>query len=416
LVADRRWIGTLTLERAISRGPFVSADRDLCIEVAGIAAQALVNAISFRHERETATVLQKALLSTVLPVDARVLFDSVYVPAGINAHVGGDWYDVFRLDGDRFAVSMGDVAGHGVPAARTMNVVRIALRSAVLAHMDAVGVLDLGDRMLDLERGSPMVTAIYGVIDVRRQTFAFASAGHCRPLLLRADGSIEEVVGEGFPLGLGMRLTLQRASCEIALRPGDSLVLYTDGLTEQGRDLLAGERTLQAVALDAFADEPRCSLAHAIHRRIFGAGVGRDDVAVLTVSMVRPRRAVEWRLPAVVTSVPVFRSKLAGFISEIPLLEEQRPDILLAVGEAVANAVEHAYDREGGSVIVRPLYEGGELQVEIVDHGRFRPAAAVDGRGFGLKIMRALACDVRITSADTGTIVRLGFRPHARCR
>lgn len=300
LVYQGTIVGKIGFGRSLERGPASDDDRALYVTLASYAAAAIANAESFTKERAIADILQHALLPTVLPSDPRVLFSAAYVPAGSQAHVGGDWYDVFRLDSDRFTVSIGDVGGHGTYAATLMNVVRLALRTAAIGESDTVRVIERADSVLQMEHEPPMVTAIYGIIDVRRSVFTYTCAGHMPPLLAKSDGSVETLPTLGVPLGIG--IASERRSYEAALAPGDTLVLYTDGLTEYGRDGIEGGRRLNAFLQELTRRRSHASFASDLHALTFGAGVIQyDDVAVLTVQM-RPPALTRNELPPSVSS------------------------------------------------------------------------------------------------------------------
>jgi len=409
MIEGGRVIGSIAFGRSSARGPATVEDCALYDELTSYAAAAVVNAASFRKERDTAEILQLALLPTMLPADGRLIFDAAYAPAGDEAHVGGDWYDVFALDQDRFAVSIGDVGGHGMRAAITMNVARLAFRTAALGMDDPLRVLERGDAVLRLEHEAPLVTAIYGIVDLQRNIFSYASAGHLPPLLINDDGAITALPTHGIPLGTGF--TVERVRFEAALKPGDTLVLYTDGLVEYARDFLAGERRLHELLQRLIDQRPRATLARDLHAATFNNGaIQNDDVAVLTISMRPAKRSMHVQMPAVPSSVPLLRLVLGEFWGEAPSKRSELSDFLLATGEAIANSVEHAYPHSDGTVSVRASYDGAGIRVEIADKGRYKTGGSAPDRGFGTVIMRALAHEVNIFGNDEGTLVRLAFR------
>jgi anti-sigma regulatory factor (Ser/Thr protein kinase) len=406
MVADGKEIGTIQFGRNSKRAPADGDDRELYIEMASLAGRAIANARSFRRERDTAEFLQDAFLATPLPKDSRILVDSVYIPA--ESRVGGDWFDMFRLDTDRLAVSCGDVAGHGMRAAVTMNVVRLALRSASLGKADPVAVLERGDRMLELEAESPMVTAVYGVLDLRRLVFSFASAGHFPALLAHQDGTIVDLAASGLPLGIGY--SEGRAEAEVALQAGDVLVFYTDGLVEYARDLLSADVRLRELLGKLVAYEPRASLARALRNEMLcDATTQADDAAILTIALRPTSRTVEWNVPAVPASVPLLRGKLRDLWSETSCAGRDPFDFIIATGEALANAVEHAYESVGQGVRVRVSYDDDGVAVEIADFGHYKNGNSKADRGFGTAIMRAFADDFGIMGGVNGTVVKMGF-------
>lgn len=306
-----RCIGTIGFGRAVERGPAGRAEFALYEELASYAAIGIENATSYRRERHIADILQHALLPKILPTHPLALFGADYSPAGTEALVGGDWYDVFPLDEDRFAVSIGDVGGHGLRAARTMNVVRLALRVAGLTEPDPLRVLAQAETVLALEDDPVLVTAIYGIVDVRRATFTYASAGHQRPLLVQRDGSILSLPTYGIPLATG--LFAERKRFETPFVPGDILVLYTDGLVEYERNVLAGEQRLQELLKTLVQRGSLATLASDLRKMTFEDGYTQhDDIAVLTIAL-RPQTEPEAAGQAAQPSaIPVLTDMLAG--------------------------------------------------------------------------------------------------------
>lgn len=407
MITDDGVIGTISFGRSATRGSANAADCELYEELTSLAARAIANAGSFRNEHDIADILQRSFLATPIPTDRRLLVDSVYLPSKTMAQVGGDWYDCFALDNDRFAVSIGDVAGHGIHAAVTMNLVRLTFRAAALGGIDPVSVLERGDRVLQLEGDPPMVTAIYGIVDLRRKVFSYASAGHWPPLIAREDGTIEAPFAHGIPLGIGF--TDERTLAEVSLLPGDTLVLYTDGLVEYDRDALLGEQRLRELLRGLMIEEPRASVARDLQTRVFEGKAQQDDVAVLAVSILPAARTVQWEMPAIPSSVPQLRRKLRGFWAETPCSGVEPFDFLTAVGEAIANAVEHAYPDAAGVVSVRASYDDRGVSVEVADLGRYKSGGSSPNRGFGITIMEALAQEVSIDGGEGGTVVRLAW-------
>ena len=146
--------------------------------------------------------------------------------------VGGDFYDYFFIDDHRLAFAIGDVTGKGVPAALFMAVSRTLLRAtAARGSSPAECLASVNDTLCAEDVGGMFVTCFYGVLDTRTGRIELCNAGHNPPYLLRGNGSVEPTpqVG-GFMLGMFADATYQATTVDLA--PGDSLVLYTDGVTE----------------------------------------------------------------------------------------------------------------------------------------------------------------------------------------
>ncbi len=197
----------------------------------GRLAQQIARERRQRDEMASAALIQRAMLPgdvASLPLNGRC---DAYGDMLAARDVGGDFYDIFMLDEDRLALTIGDVCGKGVPAALFMSQTMTTLRMAAQQHASVSAILEAANAMLCAYNPSLMfATAFCGVLDLRSGRFEYANCGHCPPLVLRSGGVCEPLPGGGAPLGLvaGMRAT----SHEITLRPGDGLFLYTDGVTE----------------------------------------------------------------------------------------------------------------------------------------------------------------------------------------
>ena len=204
---------------------------------------------------------------------------SCYLPLMSGVGVGGDFYDALALEDGRLALSIGDVAGKGLPAASAMGRICHALRAYALEEATPADALERLDRLV-VEAGDDMATALHLVLDPATGAVAYASAGHPPALRVTAGGETEWLSDAlAPPLGAGVS---PRPQATTQLEPGDRLVLYTDGLIERrGRSLDAGlERLEQGAAGRAFDD-----LCEGLVDEIAGADGFDDDVAVLAVEL-----------------------------------------------------------------------------------------------------------------------------------
>jgi serine phosphatase RsbU (regulator of sigma subunit)/anti-sigma regulatory factor (Ser/Thr protein kinase) len=366
----------------------------------------------YRREHQVASALQSALLPESLPDLPGLVFDATYRADRSESEIGGDWYDALaRPDGTIF-LSIGDVAGSGLPAAVTMGKVRQSLRTLALQSGEPTEILTAGETVLMTEPGPTVVTAWVGVFDPATHVMRYSAAGHPHPLLRRPDGSIEELSGSsGPPLGAWEVTRVRPRSMSVVLEPGALLCLYTDGLIEATRDVGAGLDALQAALADAAVREAP-SVAEAIAKAVLPDRPGpRDDVAVLTLAV---KQAAETDLDVVLTASPnnarVARHAVRAFLNaQADVPDERRSEIELAVGEAVANAIEHAYGRRRGAFRLHAQCRDGRLVIEVTDQGRWREPRANGGRGRGLAIMRRVSDDLAVRSGDDGSAVALTF-------
>jgi anti-sigma regulatory factor (Ser/Thr protein kinase) len=255
-------------------------------------------------------------------------------------------------------------------------------------------------------RANPvMVTAMFGIVDPRDGTVTYASAGHPAPLLALPCGVVSLLPKDGVPLGIVD--TVGATDWTFTLPAGALFTAYTDGLIEYSRDVLEGEERLLAAAREGVVHvdaEP----ARALLRRIFANRENTDDVATLTVAAADvPSTTFAFTFSALPMAVPLVRRSLERFAQGLGFDDDCRFSLLTAVGEAVANAVEHAYLGPPGLVRVQAHTGEENLVVTVEDDGKWKPAQRRDERGRGLPLMRALMDGVEIRTHQTRTEVRL---------
>lgn len=229
------------------------------------------------EQRSIAVILQRSLLPD-LPDPPGLTVHADYVPAHGAMSVGGDWYDVVEMGDGRVALSVGDVAGHGLAAAAVMGQLRSAVRSMALGCAAPVEALTQLDRFTSTLPGRPLATVVYAVLEPTGR-LRYAAAGHPPPLLVRADGSTAFLQDGRSPL-LGVEPVEPRPEGSVELAPGDTLIIYTDGLVERPGDTI--DDGLAALARQAggrardLAQLTKSLLATVSEPR-------RDDAAILCV-------------------------------------------------------------------------------------------------------------------------------------
>ncbi|MET9464701.1 SpoIIE family protein phosphatase [Streptomyces sp. NPDC006544] len=236
------------------------------------------------RERQVALTLQEAMLHSP-DLDAHRNVAVRYLPAVGSLNVCGDWYDVVDLPGDCFGVAVGDVVGHGLEAATVMGMLRSALSAAVRAlHEPARSLEVLGLYARSVE-GALATTAVEAVIDTRHRRITYSSAGHPPPLLVHLDGTCG-ILDQATDPPLGARPEhVTRPQAALSYTPGDTLVLYTDGLIERrGEDIDAGlHRLTEALARGVRLDPDH--LADALLARLEVARGAHDDIALVVVRL-----------------------------------------------------------------------------------------------------------------------------------
>lgn len=404
-----RLLGSLGIATDDPTRLYTEFDLETAMELGRRGALALDNAHSFQRERRVATMLQSALLPASLPRTQSVAFYSAYAAAASaqGEAVGGDWYDAFPLEGGRIAVSVGDVAGHGVEAAVTMGSVRQAIRAAALEHHAPREVLARANRVVMLEQRHTMITAFFGIYNQETREFTYSIAGHPRPLVVDDAGTVLACDGAGPPLGeVFDEVLLEQRT--IAVPHYANIVFFTDGLIEYGRDVVHAERRLNEVVRERFylaESNPAQAIIDAALE-----GPQTDDIAVLVMQIAGGGApGLHVTMPARPRSARVLRERLREFLEAHGTQDECAFNALTAGGEAIANAVEHAYRGEPGSVTLDARFERGSLLLEIRDTGTWRSQQPDETRGRGQNIMRALSSDFHIETAADGTLVRLRF-------
>ncbi len=369
-------------------------------DFASRAARALEHANMYERERNVANVLQNALLPSELHPAQDVRLEHLYEPAPGTALIGGDWYDAFPVGEHKLGLSIGDVAGHGVGSAVTMNVVRQSIRSIARESSDPQYVLTHVNGLLKLEP-HPFVTCIYGIVDTRQWTFRYAIAGHTPPIIVQGRDAVSVLPFGGVPLGLGVN---HWPTVEVPLRPQDVLILYTDGVVEFSHDIKHGEERFHN-QIRSLANRGELSASTLLARTVDGSKTS-DDVAILIVR-VEGAPALDVTVPAQPENCSLLRHRLRQFLDLCPLSEDQRFDLIVACGEAITNAIEHPEARSSHDVRMRARMSPTRVTVRIEDTGRWRRSEFPPHRGRGIPLMHALVSDVKLWTDHGGTIVEL---------
>jgi serine phosphatase RsbU (regulator of sigma subunit) len=286
LTARGQTLGVLALVNSGERGRHTDAEVETAVEVGRRAGMALDQLRLFAAQRDLADALQRSML-TEPPRPAGCEIVVRYVPAAAGVEIGGDWYDAFVHPSGTTVLAIGDVAGHDTRAAAAMGQVRGLLRGISFAGTRTpAAVLTELDRAIDGLALDTMATALVAELDRdgADPVLRWASAGHPPPVVLDPDGSVHVLDAERADLMLGVDPGQSRVDRERALRPGSTVLLYTDGLVER-RDRGIDEGTADLVeALRACAGLPLEDLCDGLLARLFLPDA-EDDVAVLAVRL-----------------------------------------------------------------------------------------------------------------------------------
>lgn len=396
----------LWIELAENR-PFTGPDHTLLAMLAGHFGQGLHRVHRLDQQHRTAVALQHAILGpAVLPNG----FTARYRPATTPLQVGGDWYDVIDLTDGRIGLIVGDCVGHGLEAATVMGQLRSACRALLLENPSPAAALTGLDRFAVQLTGARCTTVFCAVLDTDSGQLIYSNAGHPPPIVLDAGSSVR-VLADGRGIPVGVRPGRDRTDAHTTLSGRATLLIYTDGLVERrGESLDEGITRAGDLLGEASATEQSDGLADRLIAQMTPPDGYSDDVAML---LYRHPGPLHVSVPAEVGQLATTRDALRIWLQRNDIGVEQVQDLLVAVGEAIANSIEHGHrGGRAGSVTLTGTANGASVHIRIVDTGEWKPADEVPHptRGRGLKLMRALTEDIAIHSDSLGTTVDM----HAR--
>jgi len=394
----------LWIETSSSR-PLTTAELSLASVLGSHLGQAIGRAQLFEDQRQIATAMQRSILG---PVDLLPGIVVRYAPAELPLQVGGDWYDVIELRDGRLVLVVGDCVGHGLNAATVMGQLRSACRALVL-HLEhpgkALDALDSFARRID---GAECTTVLCAMVD--GDVVRYSSAGHVPAVLVQPDGR-HRFLDEGRSVPLATMDVGSRPEATVDLEPGSTLFLYTDGLVERRNESLdAGFDRLAGTLVEHRHLDGEVLIDRAMSELLPG-GRHADDVAVVAYRHPMEPHSFAASVRADVSQLAPLRRSLRRWLDANGADEQTVTDLLVAVGEACTNAMEHAHGLAPERTFSISAHRTGPtIEVVVADDGRWRPPApsTPDGhRGRGLTIMRGLMDDVVIVEGDHGTTVRM---------
>jgi hypothetical protein len=350
-------------------------DQRLLETMADLCAQAIARARSYEMEHQIAHRLQQAMLPPGVIRHPGVEVAASYHAGTEAMEIGGDWYDTFSLPDGRIGLVVGDVVGQGIEAAATMGRLRSALAAYALYETSPA---ELMVRLNHFGQGVGRVdfaTACYAVLDPDSGALTYTSAGHPPPLLVAADGR-SRWLSDGSTQPLYGSTSFDPVEATADLQPGDLLLLYSDGLVERrGEHIETGLSRLDEAAR-SLREQP-CT------RDLRGSGSRPAPCRRACGRHRDPRgspeadgsRRVRTRLPGSSRGAPRRRAEARAWLDDQELSRTDREAVVLALGEACANAVEHAYvDGAAGEVTVelsdaRRLSRRGGSRLRVVAGG-----------------------------------------------
>ncbi|MET8329625.1 SpoIIE family protein phosphatase [Streptomyces sp. NPDC005181] len=416
LIAQARPIGALGLLYSDKDG-FAGDERNLLVALGSSIAQSLQRAMLYEQEHDLAQGLQQAMLPRRIPEVPGAQIAVRYRSARQGRDIGGDWYDVISLPGGRVGAVIGDVQGHDTHAAAVMGQLRIVLRAYAAEGHSPAAVMARASVFLHELDTDRFATCTYVEVDLTTGVMQLVRAGHIDPLVRDIDGSCRRMPAEGgLPLGLSAEFgRLEYPVSTVELDPGQTMVLYTDGLVElPGVDLDEGMQLLTALIRNGPQDLQ--ALADQLCEEVDECG-GEDDVAVLLLR----RKAAHAPHPGgrlqqdVAQNDPVALSSSRHMIRAAVRAwgaKEQADEVELAADELITNALIHT---DGGAIVTIRVLTGPErrLRVDVEDRSsalpRRRDAGGTGVSGRGLMLVDRLADAWGVESRGTGKCVWCEF-------
>ncbi|MDX2594462.1 MULTISPECIES: SpoIIE family protein phosphatase [Streptomyces] len=402
LIAQARPIGAVGLLYSDRRG-FSREERDVLVALGSSIAQSLQRAMLYEQEKDLAQGLQQAMLPRTIPsvrgADVAVRYRAATVGGALGRDIGGDWYDLIPLPGEKVGAVIGDVQGHDTHAAAVMGQLRIVLRAyAAEGHTPATVMARASVflRELDTDR---FATCLYAEADLSTGVVQVVRAGHIDPVVRHSDGTCRRVTVEGgLPLGLSAEFgRLEYPVSTLELDPGHTLLLCTDGLVEQpGVDLDDGMLALTAL-IDSGPGEVR-DLADRLIQMAEERG-GDDDVALLLLRRRAPEapraggRLQQHVAPGDPEALTRARHMIRAAVRSWGA-RDRSDEIELVADELITNALMHT---EGSAIVTVRVLEGSgrRLRVEVEDSSsalpRRRDAGENGVSGRGLLLVDRLA-------------------------
>lgn len=427
LVSQGEVIGLINLGARRSEQEYSSDDRKLLADLATQAAPAVRVAQLVRQqqieaaERErvaqelkVAALIQQTLLPQSLPEIDGWQVAAYYQPARA---VGGDFYDFRTLPDGRLSIVIGDVTDKGVPAALVMATTRTLLRAASERLLSPGAVLERVNDLLHPDIPARMfVTCLYAVLDPASGHIVYANAGHDLPYRAGPSG-VEELRARGMPLGLLPGMGYEEK--EVTLAPGDTLLLYSDGLVEAhdpAREMYGFPKLRDELAAFSRGD----LVAYLLETLANFTGPDweqEDDVTLVTLHYDGPDRSphragnlAEFEIVSAPGNEREAMKRIAEAVAPLALPADRLEKLKTAVAEATMNAMEHGNGyRDDLPVHIRAEASDGQLRVYITDYGGsseipdaetpdidLKLAGLQSPRGWGLFLIKSMVDEMNV--------------------
>ncbi len=362
--------------------------------------------LSERH-RHVSLRLQQSLLADSMPELPGLAVAAFYEPAAADLEVGGDWCEAIELPDGRVGLFVGDVVGRGLSAAAAMGQLRAAVNALALTCESPARLIDQLALFAETIPAAHCATVAAALLDRHSGELVYSCAAHPPPLVIANDGDAHFLEG-GRSVPLVVPSRSRRTDAHVTLAPGTRLVLFSDGLVERRGESIDVGLSRLAAAARARRELPGHAFVTALVADLTVDQHRLDDIAVLCVDLATDT-AVRFlrRFSTSPQELAGLRSAMRDWFAVNGIAAADANDILLAVGEAVANAVEHAYaPGTSGDVEVELVREGAQMTLRIRDRGLWNLLPAPGDRGRGLPLMRAVS-DVDVRRSLSGTTITM---------
>ncbi|WP_433795524.1 SpoIIE family protein phosphatase [Actinoplanes sp. CA-252034] len=362
----------------------------------------------YEQTRDVIDALQRELLPAGLPVLPGLQVAAAYLLADADTRAGGDWYDAVTTPDGRIALVAGDVVGHGVTASGVMGQLRAVLQERLDAGASITEALVAADRLAGRVRAAHAATVSLVVLDPGSGELSYCTAGHPSPLVIPVDGPARYLDGtRGAPLGTGGAFPIRHDR----LGPGETLLLYTDGILERPGAATDPDAELAHVAGDAAAGralhDPSATVAERVCTQtlelLVRSGGHADDITLLAAQRVAVVPQLALDLAAKPEVLGRSRRDIGAWLAAVGAAGEDVFVLQHALGELVTNAIEHG----GGDDVVEiraRLLASGLVEATVTDHGGWRAPERRPTRGRGLALTAQLVQSLRVEPGGTGTI------------
>lgn len=374
-------------------------------------------------QREAVHQLQEAVRPPMPSVDG-VELGVHYLPADPSSPTGGDLYDWMVMPQGDLHLAVVDIMGKGVAATKDAVSVMHALRLLALDGCPIHRMVARADELVTAHNPDLVATVVVARYQPSSGVVHLAGGGQPPPLVVSADGRVRTISIPGVAIGWPSAGTSEVVT--FTLDRNDTLVMYTDGLIEATKDVLAGIEMLCAAAAETVR-YPADHLARSLVERSLAGAVRRDDsLALVLRRRVPPSPENARRLPPLSyrfspnpATISLGRHLLADWLDHLSVEQGDRDDLILGASELCSNAVRHA-SGTAGALELRARAEGDSVIVEVVDDGGGFDAADLAGpgeppdlgaeHGRGLFVVRALVDDFEVRREGQRTVVRITRR------